>query len=328
MEAYYVAGIQVGGNRCLSHANVDVKGFWRNIKGGGRVWVQPFQRTVQGMATSVGNYANNAKRAVSVNYSLGKAGLTPMKPKSIYSKAGYAAGQVTKGANQLKRNVSNAATTVGKKGKWIAGVNKMNAKVGYSAGKYGWDRQKLVGNSLAGNAGYVAGRITRGATKAAENVGRAANTVKEWGSQQLNKAKDFISNLFSSMRAGKAAFNVGAQGHETRGGNAAVKAGNLLGRAVSALKQAAPKALQAGQTFMETVFKAVGEVARKAKIHHDFKTGKIGRLNKPKQTGTAIDSNTRRTVSGRYIPTAFEVHSSSEPWKKSIKTGSKGSGRY
>lgn len=214
MQGYYVAGMYVSGDH-LCHANVDVAGFWRNLKSGGRVWVNSFQRNVQGLGTGF------------------RTGL--QGKRTHFTKTPGAAAANTIGRSV--RSVGNAAGRVAKQAKWIAGVNKTNAKIGYNAGKYGWDRKKLVGNSVVGNASYAVGR-------ASKHISDAANTVKEWGSQQIGKARDFISKLFNPK-------------DNTVGG----KIGGFVQKAVSNLKETAGKAITAGKSFMQQVFEAVNSAS-------------------------------------------------------------------
>lgn len=292
MQGYYVAGMYVSGDH-LCHANVDVAGFWRNLKKGGRVWVNSFQRNVKGLSNQ---------------YNAGVAGLgAGMKghhfgTNKTAGKVGYAIGSGVRNAgNAISNTASRTARGADQAGK--------RARSGFEAGRRGWGYET---NSIAGRAGHVAGRAARAvsnipdnmreaagnarfgyqagrkgqkwmmtntsmkigyaAGNAARHINDAASTAKQWGSEAISKARSFIDRLFSGLTAAKAAFNIGAQGKKTPGGNAAVKAGNVAGLAISALKSGASEAISAGKTFMQSVFEAVGQARNKLRKMNPIRT--------------------------------------------------------
>ena len=188
MQGYYVAGMYVSGDH-LCHANVDVAGFWRNLKSGGRVWVNSFQRNVKGLASNVGKGISKGYRIGSQGKAL-QFGPTPQRAKNdpAYNvgykigtasvRVGHTAGRVARGARQFGES---ARTQV------------RDAGTGFRTALQG--RQMRFTKSAGAKVGYAAG-------KAAKHISDAASTVIHWGSEQIGKAKTFIEKLFGSRNNG------------------------------------------------------------------------------------------------------------------------------
>ena len=256
MQGYYVAGMYVSGDH-LCHANVDVAGFWRNLKSGGRVWVNSFQRNVKGLASNVGKGISKGYRIGSQGKAL-QFGPTPQRAKNdpAYNvgykigtaalRAGHAAGTATRaistGARNVARTVRADAKNVGK----MAGYVGQGVKKGFVAGYRGNEINIAPRKEGQNRVGYAIGA---GSIRAGQAIGKAAKTVKEWGGKAIDKAKTFITNLFSKI------------------GDGAKAIPGLVNKAVTTLKTEAPGALEKGKTFMTQVFEAVN-TARK-----DFSTG-------------------------------------------------------